>query len=226
MIYKIVITGVTKGLGRALAEYYIADGHIVIGCGRNVEEIDMMSNNFSKNNDFQIVDVSKHENVSYWARDIVDRFGTPNFILNNAGIINKNKELWNIPEKEFSEVMDVNVKGMHNIIRNFVPKMIEANSGTIVNFSSGWGRSTSPKVAPYCASKWAVEGLSKSLAQELPNGLACVAFNPGVIDTNMLRSCWNENAGMYETPSEWVKRVAPYLLKIDKSKNGASLSAP
>ena len=226
MIYKIVITGVTKGLGRALAEYYIADGHIVIGCGRNVEEIDMMSNNFSKNNDFQIVDVSKHENVSYWARDIIDRFGTPNFVLNNAGIINKNKELWNIPEKEFSEVMDINVKGMHNIIRNFVPKMIEANSGTIVNFSSGWGRSTSPKVAPYCASKWAVEGLSKSLAQELPYGLACVAFNPGVIDTNMLRSCWNENAGMYETPSEWVKRVAPYLLKIDKSKNGASLSAP
>ena len=226
MIYKIVITGVTKGLGRALAEYYIADGHIVIGCGRNVEEIDMMSNNFSKNNDFQIVDVSKHENVSYWARDIIDRFGTPNFILNNAGIINKNKELWNIPEKEFSEVMDINVKGMHNIIRSFVPKMIEANSGTIVNFSSGWGRSTSPKVAPYCASKWAVEGLSKSLAQELPNGLACVAFNPGVIDTNMLRSCWNENAGMYETPSEWAKRVAPYLLKIDKSKNGASLSAP
>ena len=226
MIYKIVITGVTKGLGRALAEYYIADGHIVIGCGRNVEEIDMMSNNFSKNNDFQIVDVSKHENVSYWARDIIDRFGTPNLILNNAGIINKNKELWNIPEKEFSEVMDINVKGMHNIIRNFVPKMIEANSGTIVNFSSGWGRITSPKVAPYCASKWAVEGLSKSLAQELPNGLACVAFNPGVIDTNMLRSCWNENAGMYETPSEWVKRVAPYLLKIDKSKNGASLSAP
>ena len=226
MIYKIVITGVTKGLGRALAEYYIADGHIVIGCGRNVEEIDMMSNNFSKNNDFQIVDVSKHENVSYWARDIIDRFGTPNFILNNAGIINKNKELWNIHEKEFSEVMNINVKGMHNTIRNFVPKMIEANSGTIVNFSSGWGRSTSPKVAPYCASKWAVEGLSKSLAQELPNGLACVAFNPGVIDTNMLRSCWNENAGMYETPSEWVKRVAPYLLKIDKSKNGASLSAP
>ncbi|MBI89624.1 MAG: oxidoreductase [Candidatus Marinimicrobia bacterium] len=226
MKYKIVITGVTKGLGRALAEYYIADGHIVIGCGRNVEEIDMMSNNFSKNNDFQIVDVSKHENVSYWARDIIDRFGTPNFILNNAGIINKNKELWNIHEKEFSEVMNINVKGMHNTIRNFVPKMIEANSGTIVNFSSGWGRSTSPKVAPYCASKWAVEGLSKSLAQELPNGLACVAFNPGVIDTNMLRSCWNENAGMYETPSEWVKRVAPYLLKIDKSKNGASLSAP
>ena len=226
MIYKIVITGVTKGLGRALAEYYIADGHIVIGCGRNVEEIDMMSNNFSKNNDFQIVDVSKHENVSYWARDIIDRFGTPNFILNNAGIINKNKELWNIHEKEFSEVMNINVKGMHNTIRNFVPKMIEANSGTIVNFSSGWGRSTSPKVAPYCASKWAVEGLSKSLAQELPNGLACVAFNPGVIDTNMLRSCWNENAGMYETPSEWAKRVAPYLLKIDKSKNGASLSAP
>ena len=226
MKYKIVITGVTKGLGRALAEYYIADGHIVIGCGRNVEEIDMMSNNFSKNNDFQIVDVSKHENVSYWARDIIDRFGTPNFILNNAGIINKNKELWNIHEKEFSEVMNINVKGMHNTIRNFVPKMIEANSGTIVNFSSGWGRSTSPKVAPYCASKWAVEGLSKSLAQELPNGLACVAFNPGVIDTNMLRSCWNENAGMYETPSEWAKRVAPYLLKIDKSKNGASLSAP
>jgi len=226
MIYKIVITGVTKGLGRALAEYYIADGHIVIGCGRNVEEIDMMSNNFSKNNDFQIVDVSKHENVSYWARDIIDRFGTPNFILNNAGIINKNKELWNIHEKEFSEVMNINVKGMHNTIRNFVPKMIEANSGTIVNFSSGWGRSTSPEVAAYCSTKWAIEGLSKSLAQEIPKGMACVALNPGVIDTDMLRSCWGKNASAYKKPKNWASKAAPYILRINEKDNGASLTAP
>ena len=104
--------------------------------------------------------------------------------------------------------------------------MIKERKGTVVNFSSAWGRSTSPEVGPYCTSKWAVEGMSKSLAQELPEGMASVALNPGIIDTDMLRSCWNENAGMYEKPESWAKRAAPYILNINYKDNGRSLTAP
>ena len=74
----------------------------------------------------------------------------------------------------------------------------------IVNFSSGWGRSTSAEVAPYCATKWAIEGLSQALAQELPKGMACVALNPGIIDTEMLRSCFGESAASYPDAAEWA----------------------
>ena len=225
-IYTIVITGATKGLGRALTEQYIQLGHMVIGCGRSVNSIESMSNSYPKNTDFQVVDISDHKRVHSWADDVLNKFGSPDFLLNNAGIINKNAALWNVSEKEFSDVIDINIKGVHNTIKGFVPNMIKVGEGTVVNFSSGWGRSTSPEVTPYCTSKWAVEGLSKSLAQEFPEGMISVALNPGVIDTDMLRSCWSENAGTYEKPESWAKRAAPFILNINPKDNGASLTAP
>ena len=216
--YTIVITGATKGLGRALAEQYIQLGHTVIGCGRSVNSIKLMSNSYKHNSDFQVVDISNHKQVRSWAKNILIKFGSPDFLLNNAGIINKNASLWDVSEQEFSDVIDTNIKGIYNTIKEFVPNMIKVGKGTVVNFSSGWGRSTSPEVAPYCSSKWAIEGLSKSLAQELPEGMVSVALNPGVIDTNMLRSCWSENAGMYEKPESWAKRAAPFLSLIHISE--------
>ena len=225
-IYTIVITGVTKGLGRALVEQYIKLGYLVIGCGRNVHTIESLSNAYPENTDFQVVDISDQKQVCFWAKDVLNKFGAPDFLLNNAGIINKNAALWDVPEQEFSDVININVKGVYNTIKEFVPNMIRIGKGTVVNFSSGWGRSASPEVAPYCTSKWAIEGLSKSLAQDLPEGMVSVALNPGVIDTNMLRSCWDENAAMYEKPESWAKRVAPFILNISQKDNGASLTAP
>ena len=225
-IYTIVLTGVTKGLGRALVEQYIKLGHLVIGCGRNVNSIESLSNSYPENTDFQVVDISDQKQVCFWAKDVLNKFGAPDFLLNNAGIINKNAALWDVPEQEFSDVININVKGVYNTIKEFVPNMIRIGKGTVVNFSSGWGRSASPEVAPYCTSKWAIEGLSKSLAQDLPEGMVSVALNPGVIDTNMLRSCWDENAAMYEKPESWAKRVAPFILNISQKDNGASLTAP
>ena len=225
-IYTIVITGATKGLGRALAEQYIQLGHMVIGCGRSVNSIESMSNSYPENSDFQVVDISNHKRVHSWSEDVLKKFGSPDFLLNNAGVINKNAALWQVSEQEFSNVIDINIKGVYNTVKAFVPKMIKTGKGIVVNFSSGWGRSTSPGVAPYCSSKWAVEGLSKSLAQELPEGMVSVALNPGVIDTDMLRSCWSEHAGMYEKPDIWAKKAAPFILNINSKDNGASLTAP
>jgi len=224
--YTIVITGATKGLGRALAEQYIQLGHTVIGCGRSVNSIKLMSNSYKHNSDFQVVDISNHKQVRSWAKDVLIKFGSPDFLLNNAGIINKNASLWDVSEQEFSDVIDTNIKGIYNTIKEFVPNMIKVGKGIVVNFSSGWGRSTSPEVAPYCSSKWAVEGLSKSLAQDFPKGMVSVALNPGVIDTDMLRSCWSDNAGTYEKPENWAKRAAPFILNINQKDNGASLTAP
>jgi NAD(P)-dependent dehydrogenase (short-subunit alcohol dehydrogenase family) len=76
-------------------------------------------------------------------------------------------------------VVSVNIVGVANVIRAFAPAMIERGSGVIVNLSSGWGRSVSPEVAPYCATKWAIEGMTKALAEELPKGMAAVPLNPG-----------------------------------------------
>jgi NAD(P)-dependent dehydrogenase (short-subunit alcohol dehydrogenase family) len=96
----------------------------------------------------------------------------------------------------------------------------------IVNFSSGWGRSTSAEVAPYCATKWAMEGLSQALAQELPQGMAAVALNPGIINTDMLQSCFGSSASHYPDPQKWAKLAVPFLLQLSGKDNGQPLAAP
>lgn len=147
-------------------------------------------------------------------------------LINNAGVINRNASLWEIGEREFSQVIDINIKGTANLIRHFGPAMVKRKSGVIVNFSSGWGRSTDAEVAPYCASKWAIEGLTQSLSRELPSGMAAVPLNPGIINTEMLQSAFGDSAGNYPSADEWAKIAVPFLLKLGPQDNGRQLTVP
>lgn len=220
----VVITGVTRGLGRAMAEKFIQMGHTVLGCGRSEKEIALLRQNFKAPHDFDSVDVTLDDQVKNWARRLLKACGPPDFLINNAAIINKNAPLWKVSAREFSDVIDANIKGVANVIRHFVPPMVERRSGIIVNFSSGWGRSTDAEVAPYCATKWAIEGLTQALAQELPDGMAAIPLNPGVIDTDMLRSCFGSSAGNYPGPHDWAQRAVPFILKLGPRDNGQALT--
>jgi NAD(P)-dependent dehydrogenase (short-subunit alcohol dehydrogenase family) len=217
---KIVITGVTRGLGRALAEEFIRSGHTVIGCGRGAEGILDLRFTYSAPHDFSAVDVSASMKVDLWAERVTGIHGAPDLLINNAGLMNRPVALWKIEPEEFSRVIDVNIKGVANVIRAFVPEMARAGRGVIVNFSSGWGRSVAPEVAPYCASKWAVEGLTRALAAELPGGMAAIPLNPGIIDTDMLRSCWPDGASTHEKPEAWARRAAKVILGFGPKDNG------
>jgi NAD(P)-dependent dehydrogenase (short-subunit alcohol dehydrogenase family) len=222
----IVITGVTRGLGRALAEWFIAHGQTVSGCGRSGMEIFELRSVHPEPHNFDAVDVTEPVKVGMWAERIIGTNGAPDFLINNAALVNRPAPLWQVPVQEFSKLIDVNIKGVVNVIRAFVPAMVEAKRGVIVNLSSGWGRSTSPEVAPYCASKWAIEGLTKALAQELPTGMAAVPLNPGVINTDMLKICFGESAAGYPKAEEWAQRAAPFILQLGSKDNGQSLSVP
>jgi len=222
----IVATGVSRGLGRALADGFIAEGHTVFGCARSEKELDELAEKYPSPNHFARVDVACPDEVQAWAEGVLDEAGGPDLLINNAGMINKNAPLWEVPAEEFSVLIDVNVKGVVNVIRAFVPAMVARGKGVIVNLSSGWGRSVSSEVAPYCASKWAVEGLTRALAQELPAGLAAVPLNPGVINTDMLQRCFGEAAASYPEASAWARRAVPFLLSLGPRDNGQPLSAP
>ncbi|MDX1951593.1 MAG: SDR family oxidoreductase [Verrucomicrobiota bacterium] len=220
----VVLTGVTRGLGRAMTEQFIAHDCIVAGCGRTEKEVAALRKQFPAPHRFDVVDVTKPALVEQWAKVLNETVGTADFLINNAAIINRNAPLWELSAEEFDRVIQVNVCGIANVIRAFVPAMVQLGTGVVVNFSSGWGRSTSPEVAPYCASKYAVEGLTQALAQELPSGMAAVPLNPGIIDTEMLRSCFGGSAGGYIKPEEWAKRAVPFILGLRASKNGQSLT--
>jgi NAD(P)-dependent dehydrogenase (short-subunit alcohol dehydrogenase family) len=220
----IVITGATRGLGRALTAKLADMGHTVIGCGRSRNQIEDLRRELGTPHDFCVVDVASDRVVGKWAKRVLEEYGAPDLLLNNAGLMNRAALLWELSAEEFDPVIDVNVKGVTNVIRHFVPAMIGRRTGVIVNLSSGWGRSTSPEVAPYCATKWAIEGLTRALAQELPRGLAAIPLNPGIIDTDMLRSCWGENAGSYPSASRWAEKAAPFILKLGPKDNGKALT--
>ncbi len=222
----IVITGVTKGLGLAMAEEFMTLGHTVLGCGRTKRLVEKLRHSHGQPHDFDTIDVAREDQVKAWAERLLSTHGPPDLLLNNAALINANAPLWQVPAEEFDRVIDVNIKGVANVLRHFLPAMMARQSGVIVNFSSGWGRSTSPEVAPYCATKWAIEGLTQALAQELPPGMAAIPLNPGIIDTDMLRSCFGEGAGSYPTAKEWSERAVPFLLQLGPKDNGKSLTAP
>ncbi len=222
----VVITGATRGLGRAMVDEFIWQGHTVLGCGRSAEQVDALANAYGPPHLFDIVDVTDDAAVKRWVARCIDHAGAPDLLLNNAAIINRSAPLWGLSAQEFSEVIDINIKGVTNVIRHFVPEMMERGRGVIVNWSSGWGRSTSPEVAPYCATKWAIEGLTQALAQELPEGLTAVALNPGIINTEMLRSCLGVSAASYPSPDEWAKQAVPYLLSIGSRHSGQQLTVP
>ena len=222
----VLITGVTRGLGRAMVDEFARLGHTVLGCGRSEKVIVQLRRQVGPPHDFSTVDVASDEEVKAWANRLLGSHGPPDLVLNNAGVINRNARLWEVGAGEFSQVIDVNLKGVASVIRHFVPEMVRRQRGVIVNFSSGWGRSTDAEVAPYCASKWAIEGLTQAFAQELPSGLAAVALNPGIINTEMLQSCFGGSASGYLAPEEWARSAVPFLLKLGPGDNGKPLTAP
>ena len=222
----VVITGVTRGLGRALAEEFVRLGHTAIGCGRSGDRIAELERQLRRPHDFSVVNVASDEEVQAWAGKVLAAHGAPDLLVNNAALINRNACLWDVSAQEFSDVVDVNIKGVANIIRHFVPAMVKRGSGVIVNFSSGWGRSTDAEVAPYCATKWAIEGLTQALAQELPAGMAAIPLNPGIINTEMLQSCFGGSASSYPTATQWAKAAVPFLLRLGPADNGKPLTVP
>lgn len=220
----VLITGVTRGLGRAMAERFISQGHTVIGCGRSATDVKRLASQWPAPHRFDALDVADDVQVGKWAREVLEASSPPDLLLNNAAIVNRNAALWELTADEFDMVIDVNIKGTANIVRHFVPAMIARQKGIIVNFSSGWGRSTSPEVAPYCATKYAIEGLTQALSQELPKGMAAIPLNPGIINTDMLRSCFGKQAHHYPTAEEWARTAVPFLLRLSARDNGESLT--
>ncbi len=221
---KILLTGVSRGLGRALSEAFAAQGHAVAGCARNASDIKSMKSAFPANCDFTAVDLSSDTETGEWINQLVTRWGTPDLVINNAAIINENMPLWEVPYSDFTHLINININGVFSVIRHVMPHLIEQQHGVIANLSSGWGRSVSADVASYCTSKWAIEGMTKALAEDVPPGLAAVPVNPGVINTDMLQSCFGDSADDAQTAEQWAEAAAPFFLGLSESDNGKSLS--
>ena len=210
-----------------MTRFFVAEGAVVAGCGRSLEKIAKLQKDFGAPHDFSAVDVADAGAVNAWAKRVISRLGYPNLLINNAAVIARNAPLWDVPADEIEAVLSVNLRGTINVLRAFLPAMIAQKRGVVVNFSSGWGRSTSPDVAIYCTTKWGIEGMTQALAQDLSGtGVTAVALNPGIINTEMLRECFGSTAAAYPDANEWVSRAGSFLLKLSSKHHGRSLDVP
>jgi len=222
----IVITGATRGLGRAMTRFFSGLGHQVVGCGRNANNVHALQNDPGPPENFSALDVTDGSAVQSWAEETISRLGPPQLLINNAALINKNAPFRETSEEEFSAVIDVNLKGVANVCRAFLPAMVDKNEGVVINLSSGAGRMGIADITTYCTTKWGIEGMTQSLALELPDGMAAIPLSPGIVNTDMLQSLFGDDAQSYPTPDEWIERVADYILSLGPKDNGLPLTVP
>jgi NAD(P)-dependent dehydrogenase (short-subunit alcohol dehydrogenase family) len=136
----------------------------------------------------QLTDVSSPEQVDALAAATIERFGRVDVICNNAGVTTLGPQMWEVPLEDWDWVLRVNLGGVINGIRTFVPHFVAQGSGHVVNTSSMAGLSVPPLHGPYVASKHAVVALSESLALELSTaapGVGVTVVCPGVVATNI-----------------------------------------
>lgn len=230
----VVITGATKGIGLGLVGKFIHCGWRVAGCGRSAKAVQELQNKYGTENLFSVVDIKDDASVAKWAEEVAAKMGNPSILINNAALINHPKVLWEIPSLEFADIIDTNILGTVNTLRYFIPLILQKGKGIIVNMSSGWGVNGkvtfSPywagweNFSPYCASKFAIEGLTQSLSQELPEGLTVVTLAPGASNTDMLHKAIPETANQYPTAEQCAEIIVPYILNIQPSDSGKHIS--
>ncbi|NNJ25400.1 SDR family oxidoreductase [Alienimonas chondri] len=231
----IALTGCTRGIGRALAERFAAEGHVICGCGRSEERLNELRAVLRPPHRFARVDVTREDQVDRWSDAVFQEAGVPDLLIHNAGLINDVAPLWKVSAARCNAVLAVSVGAGASLARHFLPRMIDASrtdsrNRTVVMFSSGWGRSASAGVAPYNAAKFGVEGMTKALAQDLegvaPGRFCAVPFSPGVVETDMTRGNWGEEAESFADPADFAERAVPFLLGLTPEQTGESVTVP
>ncbi len=225
---RFLVTGASRGIGLALAETLVDAGARVVISARSGKELqraaDALMERASEVPSAAVESVKGDVGLVRDAQAMVERarqrFGGLDVVVNNAAIMNEPATIAETPAEVWDDVLRVNVTGTANVIRAVLPVMEAQHAGVIVNVSSTWGRTAAGRVAPYCASKFAVEALTQSLAEEVGEGIVAVAVNPGVIATEMLAVAFEGDVSMYPAPASLAPKWLRFFDDLDASWNG------
>jgi 3-oxoacyl-[acyl-carrier protein] reductase len=223
-----IVTGSGRGIGKETAILLAKKGVNVVVCSRTQSEIDETVKAVRKIHSGVIgikCDVSQSQQVDSLVKKTVEKFGNVDILVNNAGIFTV-KKLADITEKEWDEILAVNLKGAFLCCKAVLPHMFRSNSGAIVNVSSGAGKAGFDSLSAYCASKFGMMGLTESLAWEVAgHRLRVMAICPGEVATRMQESdpeYYRENIDMMLKPEEVAEKIVDMIFN-EKYKNGQSV---
>ncbi len=184
-----IVTGGGSGIGAAIAQSLAALGMDVVVCGRTLSDLEQTASTIQAAGGKckpLVCDLSQVASVESFAAEVGKRFPWVDVLVNNAGVGSFSVPLHELEPKEWSKVMDTNLKGVYLMIRAFAPGMIKQQDGHIINISSLAGKNALPKGAAYAASKWGLNGLTYSVAEELrPYNIRVAVICPGSVNTEL-----------------------------------------
>jgi NAD(P)-dependent dehydrogenase (short-subunit alcohol dehydrogenase family) len=184
-----VVTGGGRGIGAAIARDLAQLGAQVVVCGRKQalldESIAAIKAAGGQGTGY-VCDVSNLPSVEELAGFVEEHYGRCDVLVNNAGVGGFGGPLHGLDPQEWDTILNTNLRGVYYLIRSFAPMMMRARSGHIINISSLAGKNALPNGAAYCASKWGLNGLSYSVAEELRgHNIRVSVICPGSTDTEL-----------------------------------------
>ena len=182
---KVLLTGASGGIGKAIAKELKSAGARICLTGRNKEELVKLQNELGDNSSFIIADLSNHDEIDNLVIGAEEKLGSIDILINNAGVTDDNIFL-RMSDDQWNNVINFNLNSTFKITKAVVKGMVKRRYGRIINITSVIGTLGAAGQANYSASKAALIGMSKSLAQEVGSRsitVNCIA--PGFIETNM-----------------------------------------
>jgi NAD(P)-dependent dehydrogenase (short-subunit alcohol dehydrogenase family) len=194
---RVLVTGGASGIGRAIADAFADRGDLVHICGTNEEKLRQRLSDDPRLSG-SICDVTDEEHVRSMFAGIEREWSGLDVLVNNAGIAGPTARIDDVTTEQWLETMAVNVTGVFLCCREAAP-MLRASSGSIINISSVAGRLGYAYRSPYCASKFALAGITESLARELgPDGVRVNSILPGFVDSDRLNNTTAARAAALE----------------------------
>jgi 3-oxoacyl-[acyl-carrier protein] reductase len=186
-----IVTGAARGIGAAIAERFLKAEAMVVFADADRAEAEKTAHSLDPGGEHSLVvpvDVTRLDQTQSMAGTVVNKFGTIDVLVNNAGIAGPNKPLVDVSEEEWDRVSAINLKGVFLCCKAVLPIMLKNRYGRIVNVASIAGKEGNPNLAPYSATKAGVICLTKALAKEVcTQGIYVNCITPAVIDTPILR---------------------------------------
>ncbi|WP_129021846.1 SDR family NAD(P)-dependent oxidoreductase [Edaphocola flava] len=185
---KVVITGATAGIGRALAEEFARNGHDLWITGRRTDRLTEISAQLQKEYNVTVnytcFDIRERAAVENAVATIAADWGAPDILINNAGLALGLSGIENGDVDQWETMIDTNLKGLLYMTRHIAPLMVKEKKGHIINIGSTAGKTVYPNGNVYCATKHAVVALSEGMRIDLMNyNIKVTAINPGMVDT-------------------------------------------
>ena len=215
-----VITGAGSGIGAAIARKMGRMGAVAVVCGRTRDTLQSTATAISQAGaQAEVIecDVTDLASVESLAKRVDSRFGRIDILVNNAGIGGSGGPLHQLSPETWDQVLNTNLRGVYYCIRSFAPLMIRANRGHIVNISSLAGKNPLPNGAAYSASKWGLNGLSYSVAEELRvHSIRVSVVCPGSVQTEFSPHSAKNSAKMLQ-PDDVAHVVAMLVTQAPQS---------